>query len=228
MLGSVRGVLLAKKSGVVIPSGLVAAYSFSEGSGTTIADVSGNGHVLTLNNASWTAGHTGTGVTNTGTGQGAGAVFLGPSAAITMMAWVQPLDLPAGGTRVAMGIFKNGSDTDVAIFTERSDFGTPDLLQCNLRIGGSLRSVYGPALTIGNWVHIAITFDGSTVRLYVNGSQYSTGSFSGTVGMGDRLTVAGNSPGNAYDSDVVVDDVRIFSVALDATQVASMMTTPVS
>ena len=34
--------------------GLVAAYSFSEGTGTTVADASGNGNTGTIVNATWT------------------------------------------------------------------------------------------------------------------------------------------------------------------------------
>ena len=226
MLGSARSVLI-KKPGVTLPTPL-AAYSFSEGSGTTTADSSGNAHTLTLNSATWTTGHTGTGITNTSTGQGAGAAFVGSSAAVTMMAWIQPLDLPAGGTRVAMGLFQTGGNTDVAIFTERGDFGTPNVLQCDLRINGSLNALHGPALTVGTWVHVAITFNGTTAALYVNGSLYTSSSLSGTVGDGDRITVGGSDPGNSYDSDVIIDDARVFGTALNAAQVSYAMATPVS
>jgi len=226
MLGSARSGLM-KKPGVSLPAAL-AAYGFSEGSGTTTADSSGNGHTLTLNSATWTTGHTGSGITNTTTGQGAGAAFVGSSTAVTLMAWIQPLDLPTGGTRVAMGLFETGGNTDVAIFTERGDFGTPNVLQCDIRIAGSLNAIHGPALTVGVWVHVAITFNGSTVILYVNGTQYATSSLSGIVGDGDRLTVGGTDPGNSYDSDVIIDDARVFGVALTAAQVSAAMSTPVS
>ena len=225
MLGSARSVLV-KRPSVVLPTTL-AAYGFSEGSGSTAAP-SGSGPTLTLNTATWTTGHSGTGITNTGTGLGAGAALLIPTSAFTMMAWIQPLELPSGGTRLAMGVFKNGSDTDAAFFTERSDFGTPNLLQCDLRINGSLNAIHGPALTVGVWVHVAVTFNGSAANLYVNGSLYTTSSISGTLGTGDQLSVAGSSPGNAYDSDVVVDDVRLFGSVLDATQISAAMATPVS
>lgn len=226
MLGSARSVLLGKPI-IPLPAAL-ATYGFSEGSGTTAADSSGNGHTLTLNSATWTTGHTGTGITNTTTGQGAGVAFTGPTAAVTMMAWIKPLDLPAGGTRVAMGIFDTGGNTDVAIFTERGDFGSPNVLQCDLRIGGSLSAIYGPALTIGVWVHVAITFNGSTVVLYVNGSLYASSSVSGTLSPGNRLAVSGTDPGNSYDSDVIIDDARLFGTALTAIQVSAAMSTPVS
>ena len=46
---------VAPTVGTADPSGLVAAYGFEEGSGTTTADASGNGNTGTLVNATWTA-----------------------------------------------------------------------------------------------------------------------------------------------------------------------------
>jgi len=228
MIGSARSVLMYSPvdSGVVIPVPL-AAYSFSEGAGLTSADVSGNGHTLTLNSSSWTTGHTGTGITNTTTGLGAGANLVAPGAAITMMAWIQPLELTPGGSRIALGTFQTGGNTAVAIFTQRGDFGSPNVLQCDIRIT-SLQAFHGPALTVGVWTHVALTYDGAQVCLYVNGSLYTSGAATGAVSTGDVLTVAGNDPGNSYDSDVTVDDVRIFDVALTAEQVSLAMSTPVA
>ncbi|HEY3183475.1 MAG TPA: hypothetical protein VGJ77_11600, partial [Gaiellaceae bacterium] len=39
--------------------GLVAAYAFDEGSGSSVADASGGGNVGSVTNASWAAGKTG-------------------------------------------------------------------------------------------------------------------------------------------------------------------------
>lgn len=227
MLGSARSVLL-KKSGASLPNTLMAAYSFSEGSGTTTTDASGNGHTLTLNSATWATGHTGSGISNTTTSQGAGAAFEAPTAAITIMAWIKPLLLSSGGTYLAVGLIDTGGNTDVAVFTQRGDFGTSNILQCNLRVGGTLRSIYGPALTVGTWTHVAVTFNGSTIVLYINGTLYTSSSFSGTLGTGDRITIAGTDPVNTYGSQVTVDDVRVFSTALTATEVASASSTPVA
>ena len=43
-------------TGPVPPAGLVAGYSFDAGSGTTVADVSGNGNTGTITGATWVAG----------------------------------------------------------------------------------------------------------------------------------------------------------------------------
>ena len=40
---------------VAATAGLVAAYGFDEGSGTTVADASGNGNKGTISNATWAA-----------------------------------------------------------------------------------------------------------------------------------------------------------------------------
>src|SRR5256885_15547486 len=49
-------------------TGLVAAYAFNEGSGTTVADASGNGNTGTLNGATWTtAGRDGSALGGGGT-----------------------------------------------------------------------------------------------------------------------------------------------------------------
>src|SRR2546430_10981071 len=49
-------------------TGLVAAYSFDEGTGTTVADASGNNHTGTLSGATWTtAGRDGSALTVNGT-----------------------------------------------------------------------------------------------------------------------------------------------------------------
>src|SRR2546430_8469288 len=55
-------------------TGLVAAYAFNEGSGTTVADASGNGNTGTLNGATWT----------TAGRYGSALVFDGTSTSVTV------------------------------------------------------------------------------------------------------------------------------------------------
>ena len=150
MIGSARTVISTK----ALPRPL-ASYGFAAGSGTTSADSSGNGHTLTLNNAAWTTGHTGFGVTNTGSTAGAIASSLvAPAAALTIVAWIRPLNLAAGSTHFAAGFIDTGGSTCAAIFTQRGDFGTSNVLQCDIRLGGSLVAFHGPALSLNTWTHI--------------------------------------------------------------------------
>jgi hypothetical protein len=211
-----------------LPASAMVLYSLNEGSGLTSADSSGNNRTLTLNSASWDAsGHTGSALTNTTTNQGARAGFPSTPTAITIMAWVKPLNLTAGTTHFAFGFIDNGSNTSVAIFTQRGDFGTPNVLQGNIRIASSLKSLTAPALTVGAWTHTALTYNGSVITLYKDGVSAATLSAAGVINTIDLLCIAGGDVNGNYDSDVVVDDVRVYDSALTAGQIVTGMNTPV-
>jgi hypothetical protein len=207
----------------------MAAYNFNENTGTTSADSSGNNHTVNLTNATWATGHTGSGLTNTGTGVGAKAVFTAPAAAITIMGWVKALDVTSNSTHIAFGFIDNGDNTGCAIFVQRGDgFGTPNVLQGDIRIAGSLRALNAPAaMVVGVWTHIALTYDGTTAILYRDGVAIANVVASGAIGQGDALCIAGGMI-TEYDTDVVVDDIRVYNVALTPGQVQTGMNTPVA
>jgi len=206
----------------------IAAYALNEDTGTTAADATGNGHTLNLNTATWTSsGHTGAALTNTAATPGASTTSLTtPSGAVTLMAWIKPLQLTAGTTNFATG-FVAGDATELAIFSQRADFGSGNVLQGDIRIAGNLIALNGTALTVGTWVHVAITFDGTTARLYRDGVQEASVVDAGSTTPGDGLYVAGWSSTSPYPTNIVVDDVRVFDVALTQTQVSTAMSTPV-
>src|SRR5262249_38739837 len=73
------------------PPGLVGAWAFDDGSGTTAADSSGNGHPATLfNGMTWTTGKSGGAITANGTNQYASvpAINLSSTNAVTVALWV--------------------------------------------------------------------------------------------------------------------------------------------
>src|SRR5262245_53701247 len=78
-------------------AGLVAAYSFNEGSCTTVADASGNGNTGTISNAAWVQGNYGGGLRFTGALNSFVSIPRVPSLdltnAMTLEAWVNPTSL---------------------------------------------------------------------------------------------------------------------------------------
>ena len=223
MLGSARSVMM-KPSTPPTPSlpAAYATYNFNENTGSIAADSSGNGRNLTIVSASWATGHTGSALSNTAATTGATSTMAVPSTTITLAAWVKPLQLNSGDTNFAFGFF-NGSSTRVAFFTQRGDFGDPNVLQFNLHNGG-LAAVMGTALTLNTWTHIAATYTGTTVKVYQNGVVTGTGAVNGALTSSSDFYVAG---GNSIDTQVVVDDVRVFDVALTDAEVVIAMNTPV-
>jgi hypothetical protein len=79
-------------------TGLVASYAFSEGSGTTVADSSGNGNNGTISGATWTtAGKYGSALSFNGTSSRVvinDSSSLHLSSGMTLEAWVSPTSAP--------------------------------------------------------------------------------------------------------------------------------------
>ncbi|MBA7558226.1 hypothetical protein ES705_51021 [subsurface metagenome] len=74
----------------------------------------------------------------------------------------------------------------------------------------------------GEWHHIAGTYDGSNLRLYVDGSEVGSGkSVSKTIGYSAGDLFIG-SYGMGYYFDGLIDEVRIWSSALEASQLDDM------
>lgn len=207
---------------------LTAAWGFDEGAGTTARDSSERNLPLTVSGSStWVAGHSGgTAIATSGTGGAIRTGWTSLSVPVTIMCWARPTDLTAGTSRPLVGVW-DGVDssgaTQMAIWAQRSDFGASNVLQGNVRVDGGLVAVNNTALTLNAWVHVALSFDGSAIRLFRDGVEVTTFSITGGIGAGTYsfLVVPGTT--NAQ-----VDDVRVFNAALSAAQVTSFMNDPVA
>lgn len=81
------------------------------------------------------------------------------------------------------------------------------------------------AITNNTWYHVALVFDQTTIRLYLNGSLANTRSSVGIdLGTGSYSAQIGNTStgiGGQY-MDGQIDDVRLFDHALTASEVSSL------
>jgi hypothetical protein len=213
-----------------MPGTPLAAYSFDAGSGTTIVDDSGNSHTLTVGSGSYTAsGHTNAGFQNslgTNTTGASGTVPAVSGATCTVMAWIKPSSLPAGDAQLICGAMQTSGSTDFAIWCQRGDFSTSNVLQGDARLGG-LVAVNGTALTVGTWSHVALTFDGTNLKLFKDGTQVAILANTGTLASTTNFVVAGmNISGVSSIGPGVVDDVRYFNTD-ESASISTWMSTPV-
>jgi hypothetical protein len=207
------------------PSGLVAAYGFNEGAGSQALDATGAGHVGSITAATWTtAGQTGGALTFNGTSARvtvADAPDLDFTTGMTLEAWVRPTAL-SGWRTVILKERANG-----LAYSLYAHDGAPRPA-ATVNLGGSDLSTPGStALPLNTWTHLATTFDGTTLRLFVNGIQVGavpfTGSIIPTTGV---LTIGGNSIWGEYFAGQI-DEVRIYNRALTAGEIQTDMATPV-
>lgn len=74
-------------------------------------------------------------------------------------------------------------------------------------------------LAANTWYHIAATWDGSNLNLYLNG-QYESGNTATTWVAGTNIMAT--NPGVFEDSTIKIDDVRFFDKALSSDQIQSL------
>jgi hypothetical protein len=82
---------------------------------------------------------------------------------------------------------------------------------------------YASASLTGRWTHLTGTYDGGTVRLYVDGVQVSSSSFSFTPAQQSEVRIGwANDPNCSYYWQGKLDDVRLYKTALSSNAVATM------
>ena len=83
------------------------------------------------------------------------------------------------------------------------------------------------AVPANHWSHLALTYDGATLRLYVNGIQVSSRSTTGMIKRTtDPLWIGGNQPYGEYFQGLI-DQVRVYDRALRPPEVRAEMSTPI-
>jgi len=203
------------------PTGLVAAWGFNEGTGTTTADDSSNGNAGTLvNGPTWTTGHTGGAILFDGVDDRvrvADSSSLDLTSAATFEAWVYPTSAPSGWRTILQ------KETDAYFFTASSDQASHPAAGGTFN-GACCTSAYATsALAANTWTHVAATYDGSQLRFFLNGAQVASVLVTGSYQVNSNpLWIGGNAVyGEHFQGKL--DDVRIYNRALSATEIQQDM-----
>src|SRR5262249_15931373 len=144
---------------------------FDQGSGPSLPDLSGNNNNGTIANASWsTAGKYGGALSFNGSNasvNGPDSASLDLTTGMTLEAWVHPSAL---GNRRRNGLMKEQSaEMGYDLYAHGS--GGNKLPTGEIYVGGA-RAVKGTSpLPLNSWSHLALTYDGTVLALYVNAVQ---------------------------------------------------------
>ncbi|MCL5281239.1 MAG: PA14 domain-containing protein [Planctomycetes bacterium] len=215
-------VLGAAVSALAAEPGLVGWWQFNEGSGTKAADSSGNNNNGTLSGpVTWDMGWDGTACLS----------FNGPynfvrvpdnaslnmTDGITITAWVNPRW--TGNNRI-MQKSSEGSDDQYRLLKEGGNnirFHVPPFP--NLEATGFI-----PAK--GEWSHLAGTYDGKEVRIYLNGKMVASQAATGKMGTSNGPLFIGTKHSTAPAGDEyngLMDDVRIYNRGLSAAEIKAFV-----
>ena len=207
------------------PGGLVAAYGFNAGTGSTITDSSGNANTGTLTGGSWsTAGKFGRAVSFNGTSAWvtvAGSSSLNLTTGMTLEAWVNPAS--ATGWRSVLMKERSGG-MSYGLYGFDNSAKPPAVYG---RVSSDVGAAGTAALPLNTWSHLAGSYDGTTLRMYVNGTLVGSKALSGSlVTSTGALRIGGNSVWGEYFSGLV-DEVRVYNRALSAAEIQSDLATAV-
>ena len=191
----------------------VLNWSLDDGSGSIAADSAGQGNTGNVSGATWIPGRVG------------GALsFNGSNAALTrasvqgintgntphtIAAWVKVNALPSGRAWIAL-LGPEGAGSHHWLL---NNSGVTQLGAWN---GGQV----SPTLPVGVWKHLAITFDGSQLKGYIDGTLVGSQAASFNL-TGTALTVAQSHVGEQYFNGEV-DEFRVYNNALTAAEVSTL------
>jgi hypothetical protein len=203
-------------------TGLVASYGFNEGAGTTVGDGSGMGNAGTVEGPVWTAaGKFGKALTFDGSNDYVtvpDSSTLDPGSAMTLEAWVRPT--ASSGWRTVL-LKENG--TGELAYSLYSASGTNRPSAWAYVGGGSGSAIGTAAVPLTAWTHLAATYDGSNLRLYVGGVLKVTKAYSGSVAStAEPLRIGGNAVWGEWFAGQI-DEVRVYNKALSVAQIQADM-----
>ncbi|MFI6318761.1 LamG-like jellyroll fold domain-containing protein [Nonomuraea sp. NPDC050556] len=196
--------------------GLVAAYGLDEGAGSTLHDASGLGNHAEEAAIDWGAGRYGRAALLDGE---SGWILpdspsLRLTTAMTLEAWVKLTDV-----RPDQSVFYNTdfSTGDFGMSADSEGRATTSLWSTDV----AYVSAQSRALPIGRWAHLAATYDGNVLRLFIDGEQAAQDSAPG-------LRLAPGSFQIGVGLEGLLDEMRIYDRALSPAQIAADMRTPVN
>ncbi len=202
----------------ILPVGLVAAYSL-EGD---VKDSSGNGHDGTVMGAvSYVDGPA---------SKGKAMLFPGTPGNAVNLGTFNPSE-KTGMLSVSLWAKWNGLSNQWQGLIGKRDTWAADQtmwqIEASQTTGALSFSRYGltagtaPALKVGEWAHIAVTFDKTTARFYVNGVQTGSGAFSFGPDREAALQFGQDSAdGNAFNG--VLDEVKLYDIVLTPAEVLAL------
>ena len=144
--------------------------------------------------------------------------------ALTIETWLKP----AGGGAATQDVLckSSGSQNTGYIFPRTDD--TWGSLRIWLHRGGGWSQYTVPyAANVGSWHHVAASYDGTTVRMYIDGvlvPSVATGTVTtGPVATNTNPLTLGNQPGFGEYYKGVLDETRVYNAVLTPAQIQADM-----
>jgi hypothetical protein len=144
--------------------------------------------------------------------------------ALTLSMWLRPAG--GAGDQVLLGKHWNTSMTSpyYQYGLELQSGATTPVFQIGTTSGVRSASM-GSAVSTTQWSHLAVVFNGTTVKFYVNGALVSTENLSATITARPNPLRMGADADTSQFYQGLLDDVRIYNRAQTAAEIQTDMNT---
>lgn len=217
--------LRPKKAKADLPSGLLAGYSFDEGSGTTLNDINGGTNGTLTGGPTWVSGKYGNALSFDGVNDyiampsGGFGSFVNRTS-FTFTFW-ESSNVLTGSGRMVADHNSTGNLASVSFEITSSQY------RFRANNGSSFVSAQGGSTSAG-WHHIAGTYDdaGDLLSLYVDGTLTATNTLTGTLTTGTHKTIGRLGDFSTEYFGGLLDELRIYNRALSQSEIQTDMNTP--
>jgi hypothetical protein len=209
-------------------SGLVGYWTFNNGSGTTLSNqCTTTGSALNgslVNSPGWTSSpvqHGGNALSFDGTNDYVSIPdnnTLDITTNITLEAWVYATK--NSGIQNVMS--KSSSSINTGYIFPRTDDGWANVI-VYLHIGGSFQTLSAAYPSLNAWHHLAATYDGATMKIYINGTLSASRAQTGTITTNSNVLALGNQTGFSEYFGGYGDEFRLWNVARTQTEIQNGM-----
>ncbi|HEU4687524.1 MAG TPA: putative Ig domain-containing protein [Vicinamibacterales bacterium] len=209
--------------------GLLAQWRFDDGSGTSAGETVGGKTGTLSGGATWASGRHGQAVSLDGVDDYVAVPTLDVSGTgLTITGWVKSSSF---STSIDQRFVSKSTDT-----AEQNHYwmlgqtnNGQNLLRFRLKTGTTTTTLVASTgdLPIGAWYHVAATYDGSMMRIYLNGAEVGAVQKTGALASNAAVPVnIGRSPDGSNAMHGSIDDVRIYARALSASEISAVSNTP--
>jgi hypothetical protein len=232
-IGNQNNVGFRQKAGLV-------GHWVGESTGSMIKDLSGyNNDCAFANGPIWHIGHelrlnsvrydgVDSYASTPATGTGTGNVLSIASNQLTMSCWVYSYGAHSDAQIFVCKPVSDSTHTSPFFAFTLHVLGTNGIFAPNqesIRIGVTTGGVFaaaaGPAsgMIYNRWIHVAGTYDGANMVLYLNGNQIATAAKTGNVNEYNTGYRIGNNGGASEPMDGLIEDVRLYNRVLSGAEI---------
>jgi len=201
---------------------VVLYLPFDEGSGNAVADSSSYGNDAVVNGGEWVSGKYGGGMEF-----GAEKFLeiadndsLDLTTTLSISMWVK---IAAGGEATQSGLEKQPA-WQAGEYNLAAVYGGGVLLQAaDLPADCADTAVTPEGIEDDNWHHIAGTWDGTIIKVYIDGAEKASEDCVGEIKVGDGNVYVGSRGGTGRWVNGALDEIKVFNRALSADEVKADM-----